>query len=89
MANYDSAPVLKHLQEKWGNRVCPMCGVGSWNVQDSVFQLTEFNDGAVLVVGGPRIPVIPITCANCGNTILVNGITAGAVKHLKHPEPKK
>jgi hypothetical protein len=56
-----------------------MCGVGNWNVQDSTFELREFHEGT-LVVGGPIIPVVPVVCTNCGNTILVNAIIAGAVK---------
>ena len=56
-----------------------MCGIGGWNVQDSTYQLLEFNQGS-LVIGGPVIPVIPIVCNNCGNTLLVNAIIAGVLK---------
>jgi hypothetical protein len=56
-----------------------MCGGGPWNVQDSTFQLTEFNEGN-MVIGGPVIPVIPIICTNCGYVALVNAISAGVQK---------
>ena len=79
MSNSDSEKVIKHLQEKWKGAKCPMCGEGSWGVQDSVFQLTEFSQGNV-ILGGPVIPVIPVSCNNCGNTILVNAIQIGVVK---------
>ena len=69
MAKFDAGKVIEHLREKWSGRPCPMCGVTAWNVQDSTFQLLEFNQGS-LVVGGPVIPVIPVTCSNCGNTVL-------------------
>ena len=59
-----------------------MCNVGNWSVQDSVFQLLEFNPTG-LVLGGPVIPVIPVACSNCGNTVLVNAIIAGLIT----PEP--
>lgn len=74
----DSAKFIEHLRKKWNSRPCPLCGSGPWNVQDSAFQLTEFNQGG-LVIGGPVIPVIPVVCGNCGNTVLVNGITAGVI----------
>jgi len=44
-----------------------------------IFQLSEFHEGN-LVVGGPLIPVIPVTCTNCGNTVLVNALISGALK---------
>ena len=78
MAKFESKKILAHLQSKWGQRSCPMCNGGPWNVQDSSFQLAEFNEGA-LVLGGPLVPVIPVTCSNCGNTVLVNAIVAGVV----------
>ncbi len=55
-----------------------MCGKGPWNVQEKVFQLNEFHQGG-FVVGGPLIPVIPVSCENCGHTVLVNAIIAGAL----------
>jgi hypothetical protein len=56
-----------------------MCGTSQWSVQDKVYQLSEFHGGN-LVVGGPLVPVIPVSCTNCGNTVLVNAIIAGAIK---------
>lgn len=79
MAKFESAKAIAHLQRKWMGKPCPMCGVGNWNVQDSTYQLLEFNQGS-MVIGGPVIPVIPVVCSNCGNTILVNAILAGVVK---------
>ncbi len=78
MANHDTKKVISFLSEKWGNRDCPMCGKGPWEVQDKAFQLSEFHQGN-LVIGGPLIPVIPVTCTNCGNTVLVNAIISGAI----------
>jgi hypothetical protein len=78
MAKFDGSKMIQHLSMKWHGRSCPMCNAGTWNVQDSTYQLLEFNQGG-LVLGGPVIPVIPIVCSNCGNTLLINAITAGIV----------
>ena len=78
MAKFDAEKAVAHLHTKWKGRTCPMCQAGNWNVQDSTYQLLEFSEGG-LVLGGPVIPVIPIVCSNCGNTVLVNAITAGIV----------
>lgn len=78
MAAIESKKVISFLSEKWGEKKCPMCNHDAWEVQDKVFQLSEFHQGN-LVVGGPLVPVIPVTCTNCGNTILVNALIAGAI----------
>jgi hypothetical protein len=79
MAKFDSKKFINHLQEKWKARPCPMCGSGPWNIQDSTYQLMEFTEG-VLRIGGPVIPVVPVICANCGHTVLVNAIISGVVQ---------
>jgi len=90
MSKFNNAKAISYLQNKWGSRPCPMCGKGPWNVQDSTYQLTEYNEGG-LVVGGPVIPVIPVTCGNCGHTVLVNAILSGILQPSSPPskeEPK-
>lgn len=77
MSKFDGEKILEHLT-RWEGRNCPMCGKGQWTALDSTYQLTEYNDGS-LVLGGPVVPVIPITCGNCGNTALVNAIVAKIV----------
>lgn len=85
MASYDNAALIKHLNEKWAGRKCAQCGVGKWEIQGSLFELRQFTGGG-LVVGGPLIPVVPVTCVNCGNTVLVNALLAGV---LPRPEEVK
>ena len=78
MSKFDGNKILEHLKTHWGKRACPMCGKGPWNALDSTYQLTEYNEGS-LVLGGPLVPVIPVTCGSCGNTVLVNAIVAKVV----------
>jgi len=82
MSKYDTNKLIAHLKVKWAGRPCPMCLVGNWEVQDSIFQIMEFNEGS-LVIGGPIVPLVPVTCKNCGNTILLNAIVSGA--HVPPP----
>ena len=72
--------VISHLKEKWKGRNCPMCGIGNWNVSDKIFEVREFNGGDLILGGTPIIPVVPVTCSNCGNIIMVNAIISGAVE---------
>ncbi|PIZ04435.1 MAG: hypothetical protein COY58_04165 [Gammaproteobacteria bacterium CG_4_10_14_0_8_um_filter_38_16] len=66
------------LREKWKNRVCPMCQSGNWIIQENCFELREFNGGN-LVIGGTVIPIVPIVCNNCSNTVFINAILSGVV----------
>jgi predicted nucleic-acid-binding Zn-ribbon protein len=88
LAVTNSKKVIDFLALKWQNRNCPMCGSGPWEVQDKTFQLNEFHSGN-FVVGGPLIPIIPVTCMNCGHTVLVNAIVAGALSPEAEPQEKK
>jgi len=71
---------IKFLKEKWQGRSCPMCQVGTWSVQDTIFELREFHGGGLKIGKQLIMPVVPVTCDNCGNTVLINAITAGFVE---------
>lgn len=88
MAKFNSEKILIHLKEKWKGRPCPLCNVGNWNVSDSVYELREFHDGNLVIGSGPILPVVPVTCSNCGNTVMVNALISGAVEQPKTKEEK-
>lgn len=76
MKNVNSKKVIELLNKKCSGARCPLCGGVKWNVIDKCYELREFNDGN-FVIGGANasiIPVIPLTCANCGNTIFINAL---------------
>lgn len=79
MANINQDKLINILNEKWGNRPCNMCGTGNWLVSDKVFELREFNNGDLIIGGGPITPLVTITCSECGNTILINPIVIGVL----------
>lgn len=82
-----SDKLIKFLNEKWGDRACPMCNKGPWEVQGKIFQLSEFSGGG-LVVGGPLIPVVPVSCSNCGHTVLVNALISGTLQRPAKAQEK-
>jgi hypothetical protein len=79
MSDYDQEKLMAFVKEKWKGANCPMCGGGDWSIQNKIFKLMEFTKQG-LVVGGPVIPVIPVVCNNCGNTILMNAIVPDLVE---------
>ncbi len=75
----ESEKLVSHLKAKWQGRPCPMCNTGNWTVSDTIFEIREFNDGNLDLGGGPLVPIVPITCDNCGNTLFINAIKVGLV----------
>ncbi len=61
-----------------GELVCPVCHKTRWSLQDGMFlmPLHQANTGG-LVVGGPILPCVAISCTNCGNTQLQNLLILG------------
>jgi len=82
--NLDIEKLLAFLNDKWKEHKCGVCGHFSWDVTNKLFQLSEFNKSHVLV-GGKKsyVPLIPVTCDNCGNTLLLSAMIAGLVKPNK------
>jgi len=71
--------LVSFIKTKWKPPyACACCGANNWNVTQEVFQMTEFTQ-AGLVLGGPVVPLAPVTCNNCGNTVLLNALMAGVV----------
>ena len=86
MSDVDSEKFINHLKEKWKGSACPLCKTGNWTVSDKVYELREFHDGNMVIGGGPIVPIVPVTCDNCGTTILVNSILAGTTAQKKGEE---
>jgi len=80
MSEIKTEKLISHLKTKWQGRRCPLCNQGKWNVSDKVFELREYHGGGLVVGGTPIIPVVPVTCDNCGNTVLVNAIVSEAIQ---------
>ena len=77
--------VADYVKEKIKAPNCPLCGQKNWNIASRVFQVAEFNDGS-MPLGNETIPVLPLTCLNCGNTYFINAIIAGFIAPQKETE---
>ena len=81
MRKLNGQDIINHINKKWTNQSCPYCGNRAWTIADKVFELREFNDGNIIVGGSSSIlPVIPVTCNNCGHTVFVNAMSSGLMK---------
>jgi hypothetical protein len=77
----------KTQQEKIINRIsslwkqpknCEICGTANWSVVDRIYQIMEFSAGN-LMLGGPIIPFVVLSCNTCGNTHFLNAISLKVV----------
>jgi hypothetical protein len=87
MSKFDSKKLIDHLNAKWQNPPCPYCKATSWNASDTIFEMRPFHGGGIVLGAGPIVPVIPITCTNCGHTVMINAMVAKVVD-APSPTPK-
>jgi len=75
----------EYLETKWHPINCRQCEQAAWVLPDKIFQLVEYQSN-FLPPGSPILPVIPITCSNCGNTILINALVASVLESQQEGE---
>lgn len=60
--------------------MCPICGERHWIINNVVVETREFNQGNLFPPGQTSlIPLIPLTCARCSNTMFINALALGLV----------
>lgn len=71
--------LLTHIQSKWkAPAVCAVCQSNDWEVPNGIYELREYHGGGMVIGGSSTIiPISPITCKVCGNTVLINPLVAG------------
>ena len=81
MDKYNKNTFTEFLNNRWKGKTCPMCGAAAWNVSDEIYELREFHNGDIVLGAGPILPIIPVTCMDCGNTIFVNAMVSNAISN--------
>ena len=79
-AHLDPKEIAKQIRKNWLHEAsCPLCGQHDWSIQHDVYELRKYQpDGEVS--DGHIVPIIPVVCKKCGNTVLINGCVAGVVE---------
>lgn len=63
--------ITGRLDEKWTKpNTCPICGISEWSVSEIPYVLQQMG-------GKNAMPLYPVSCTNCGFTILFNAIVTG------------
>lgn len=58
--------IVKVLNERGATRPCPRCGNESFSLLDGYFNQTIQSELKGLVIGGPSVPSVVLSCAQCG-----------------------
>lgn len=64
--SYNTDKLLNIINEKWIAKNCLLCGNNDWTMSPILAELHEHNNENKI------IPLVPITCNNCGNTIFIS-----------------
>ena len=73
--------LIQTLNQKWLNDKCIMCGFNDWKISgEDVFMIFNYHkDGVLPLHSNKFLPLVSLTCGNCGNTILINPLVLGDV----------
>lgn len=71
--------LISTINNKWATKNCPMCGNNNWNIDTDMMTMVGVGEDKSVKLGGKMIPVVSITCNNCGNTVFVNPLAIGCV----------
>ena len=79
MNKLNSEKFLNEINKKWINKKCALCGHNNWMVDDTMVSPMTVGENGDIQLGGRIMPLIAVTCTNCGNVILVNPLVVGAI----------
>lgn len=78
----DEKKLLDVINEKWKTKNCLLCASNNWSINSDIMTLVGVGSDKALQLGGKFIPLIAITCNECGNTILVNPLAIKCIDNI-------
>lgn len=86
---------LAMVREKLGERqmLCQLCGVNDWNLEGmpAFVALWDVDSDKKAIFPDSQIkglPLVALTCKNCGNTLFVNTMVLGIGDLVEGSQPK-
>ena len=83
MLQFDKNHFEQHLNEKWVNKVCPICYSNNWIYDEAILTPLGVGNHAEILIGGKIVPLIAVTCINCGNTVFINAKVANSLSEAQ------
>ena len=66
----------KHRDKR---RACSICGNNNWILNDTIFEMREFMGGDMVIGGTAIMPMISVSCTECGHTRFISAIRMGVI----------
>lgn len=80
------AKIDEIIQKKWIHG-CPMCGGKTWILdENTMFTPIQLNEDRSYRFDGKILPLTPLICQNCGYTLFINTLVAGALDEVDPAE---
>jgi len=76
------------IKKKLKNYKCVLCENTNWNLEPFMVNISVTSNLASRL-GGEILPLVPITCTNCGNTHFLNLVTLGLLDIVKEGMEEK
>ncbi len=71
--------LVEKINEIWGDTTCPICQKHDWTTSGEIYTPSLINEQGRIDLGKKMLPLMPITCSNCGNTLFINGKVLGCI----------
>ena len=79
MFKLDREKFLNEINKRWVNKNCPMCGHNNWNIDPNMVTAVRITENGAVALGGDLIPLVAVTCLDCGNVVFVNPLVIKTV----------
>ena len=71
--------VMSKIGQHFLGRSCSVCHKNDWKVDAVLYEVREFTVINVGFASETLLPVVVVTCANCGNLLFFNAMRLGVV----------
>ena len=71
------------INTKWANTKCPMCNENNWNLNDHLVAPVYLSESGDFQLRGDVMPLVAITCLNCGNVLFINPLVNNTLDSTK------
>ena len=77
---------LGEINRRWTNKNCPMCSQNRWNVDTNMVTAIKLSEEGGIELGGQVMPLVAVTCMNCGNVMFVNPLVIQCIDENSEKE---
>lgn len=74
----DQDALSRWFNEKWNHGPCPVCGTDLWTPLPRLGMVPNLTP--IAPDGTNVVPVLLVSCTNCGYLLAINALTAGVIK---------